>query len=42
MQINEVIPTVQKEGEAYREEYTMNDIDKICKDLKVRKTSEWD
>ncbi len=39
MQINEVIPTVLNEGEAYRAEYTMNDVDKISKDLKVRKAS---
>ncbi len=42
MQINEVIPTIQMEGEAYHEEYTKNHIDKLCKDLKVRKASEWD
>ncbi len=41
-QINEVIPTVLMEGEAYCAEYTMNDIDKVCKNLKVRKASRWD
>ncbi len=42
MQINEVIPTVLKEGEAYGAEYTVNDVDKVCKDLKVRKASRCD
>ncbi len=41
IQINEVIPTVLIEEEAYRAEYTMNDVDKVCKDLKVRKASGW-
>ncbi len=42
MQINEVIPTVLQKGEAYCAEYTMNDVDKVCKDLTVRKVSGWD
>ncbi len=41
MQINEVIPTFLTDGEAYRADYTINDVDKVCKDLKVRKTSRW-
>ncbi len=42
MQIHEVIPTVLKEGEAYCAECHMNDIDKVCKDLKVRKALGWE
>ncbi len=39
MQINEDIPTVLMEGETYCAEYTMKDVDKVCKDLKVKKAS---
>ncbi len=42
MQINAFIPTVLREGAAYHAEYTMNEVDKACKDLKVRKASRWD
>ncbi len=42
MQINEVIPTVLREGETYHAEYTMSYVNKVCKDLKVRKASGWD